>query len=125
MAFGVKLPEENDVDVETARKIWTELAAVMKTKEFIENVKREIKEIKRRVDAEGGDAASEEQKEAVQFMAVQTEVLKAQKDVGDKLGFKGDEGYARRLAQHTVPSRCFFHFFTLCNQRRAHCERVL
>ena len=47
----------------------------------------------RRVDAEGGDAASEEQKEAVQFMAVQTEVLKAQKEVGQKLGFTGEEGY--------------------------------
>jgi hypothetical protein len=51
------------------------------------------------VDAEGGDAASEEQKEAVQFMAVQTEVLKAQKEVGEKLGFTGDEGCAS-------PSNC-------------------
>ena len=46
MAFGVKLPEQDDVDVEVARKIWTELAAVMNTKGFVENVKKEIKELK-------------------------------------------------------------------------------
>jgi hypothetical protein len=46
MAFGIKLPEQDDVNVETARKIWTELAAVMNTKTFVENVKLEMKEIR-------------------------------------------------------------------------------